>query len=164
MKLIVKMSGQEARMALEGGSLLKLIESVTEERATPEPEKKEAPKKKAAKKSKPTLVPDPEPAPAPAPTPASVPEPPATPVEPEPEQPIVEAPAPAPAPAAPAPVQAYTIDDIQKAAVALVNKGKMADLQALLKEFNVSAITQLPDDMQVRAAFMHRVEVIGGQA
>lgn len=155
MKLIVKMSAPEAVAALRSGALSNLVEMISAEKpeaAGKDEPKKEAPKKKTTKKSKPTLVPDPEP----------VPEPPADVVEPEPEQPIVEAPA--PAPTAPAPVRAYTIDDIQKAAVALVNKGKMADLQALLKEFNVSAITQLPDDMQVRAAFMHRVEAIGGQA
>lgn len=159
MKLIVKLSGQEAHAAIEGGTMLKLIESVIEDHgalkaeAPIEEPPKEVPKKKAPKKSKPAVK-DPEPAP--------VTEPPATVVEPEPEQPIAEAPAAAPVAPAEAPV--YSIDDLQKAAVALVNKGKMAELQALLKEFNVSAITQLPDDMQVRAAFMHRVEVIGGQA
>ena len=154
MKLIVKMSGQEAHAAIEGGTLLKLIESLTDDgapraEAPVEEPPKETPKKKASKKSKPAAK-DPEPAPAP--------EPPTTVVEPEPEQPIVEA------PAAPAQAPAYSIDDLQKAAVALVNKGKMAELQALLKEFNVSAITQLPDDAPTRAAFMSRVEAIGGQA
>ena len=163
MKLIVKLTSKDAQAVLQNGSLQKLVETITDEPAGAAPEeKKEAPKKKTTKKSKPTLVPDPAPVSVPEPTPevktVEVPEPPATVVDPEPEQPVVEA------PTAPAPAQAYTIDDIQKAAVALVKKGKMADLQALLKEFNVSAITQLPDDMQVRAAFMNRVEVIGGQA
>ena len=160
MKLIVKMSAPEAVAALRSGALSNLVEVISAEKpeAVGEDEpKKEAPKKKTTKKSKPTQIVS-ELVPKGTLVYDSDPEPPTTPVEPEPKQPIVEA------PTAPAPVQAYTIDAVQKAAVALVNKGKMADLQALLKEFNVSAITQLPDDMQVRAAFMHRVEVIGGQA
>ena len=162
MKLIVKMSAPEAVAALRSGALSNLVEVISAEKpevAGEDEPKKEAPKKKTTKKSKPTQIVS-ELVPKGTLVYDSEPEPPTTPVEPEPKQPIVEAPAPAPT----APTRTYTIDDIQKAAVALVNKGKMADLQALLKEFNVSAITQLPDDMQVRAAFMNRVEVIGGQA
>ena len=164
MKMILKLNASEALAALHNGSLKGMLE--TEEAVPIDQIADEAAKLKALKeyeaeahvgavmtpaviKGDPTAVVTPAGSASAAPAPAA----------PAPSS----APA-VPAPAEPEPVKVISIDEIQKAAVALVNKGKMTELQALLQEFNVSAITQLGDDPQVRAAFMNRIGEIGGKA
>lgn len=58
------------------------------------------------------------------------------------------APVPAQPPAAVVPTStpAYTFDDLARAAGPLMDAGKTADLQALLKSFGVQALTQLPKE------------------
>lgn len=84
----------------------------------------------------------------PAPTPA----PQATNPMPTPEQMAAPAPAPqttVPAPA-PAPVptteRTYSADELQVAAVSLVDKGMMAQLQGLLQQFGVQSLPELTPD------------------
>lgn len=165
MKMILKLNAGEALVALHNGSLKGMLEIGADEtspvkQAVEEAQLKELKEYEAKAhvgavttpyviKGDPSAVVTPAVSASAAPAPAA----------PAPSS----APA-APAPAEPAPAPSYSIDDIQKAAVALVNKGKMAELQALLQEFNVSAITQLGDDPQVRAAFMNRIGEIGGKA
>lgn len=86
----------------------------------------------------------------PAPTPA----PQATNPMPAPEQMAAPAPAPqatVPTPAvAPAPVptteRTYSADELQVAAVSLVDKGMMAQLQGLLQQFGVQSLPELTPD------------------
>lgn len=77
--------------------------------------------------------------PAVAPESAAVP-----PAAPEVSTPTPAAPAPAPAaPAAPAPTPVITRDDLAVAGSGLIDKGRMADVMALLGKYGVQAITQL---------------------
>lgn len=62
--------------------------------------------------------------------------------QPVPEPPIAPPAAVVPTAAAPA----YTFDDLARAAAPLMDAGKTPDLQALLRSFNVQALTQLPKD------------------
>jgi hypothetical protein len=167
MKMILKLNAGEALVALHNGSLKGMLEIGADEtypvkQAVEEAQLKELKKvgaetpvtagavtTPAVVKTDPTAVVTPAVSASAAPAPAA---------------PVPSSAPAAPAPAEPAPAPSYSIDDIQKAAVALVNKGKMTELQALLQEFNVSAITQLGDDPQVRAAFMTRIGEIGGKA
>lgn len=70
-----------------------------------------------------------------------------------PQQPAKTAPAPQPAPiaqpaheAAPVPTaeHTYTAEELQVAAVALVDKGMMVQLQGLLQQFEVNSLPELP--------------------
>jgi len=49
---------------------------------------------------------------------------------------------PAPLPVAPGP--GYTIDQLMRAGAELVDQGRMAEVMALMQQFGVQAITQLP--------------------
>lgn len=80
----------------------------------------------------PAPTPTPTPSPTPAPTPAPVPTP-------------TPAPTPAPAPV-PTTERAYSADDLQVAAVSLVDKGMMAQLQGLLQQFGVQSLPELTPD------------------
>ncbi len=51
-----------------------------------------------------------------------------------------------PAAVVPTSTPAYTFDDLARAAGPLMDAGKTADLQALLKSFGVQALTQLPKE------------------
>lgn len=80
------------------------------------------------------------PQPAVAPTPVAI-------------NPPVSQPAPEPPPAAPfaavvptAAAPAYTYEDLARAAAPLMDAGKTADLQALLRSFEVPALTLLPKE------------------
>lgn len=71
---------------------------------------------------------------------------PQAPAEPIP-QPVPEPPVAPPAAVVPtAAAPAYTFDDLARAAAPLMDAGKTPDLQALLRSFNVQALTQLPKD------------------
>ena len=75
------------------------------------------------------------------------------------------APAPAaPTPPAPAPAAApqVTIEDVTRAAVALADQGRKADLLALLGKFGVRAITELGAEQL--GPFKQALEYLGGDA
>lgn len=64
---------------------------------------------------------------------------PITPVEPTaPTQPVT--------PAVPVSEKTYTLEDIQRASAALVQGGKIAQLQALLQQFNAISLAHLSQD------------------
>lgn len=60
-----------------------------------------------------------------------------------PAAPVVPA-APATVPAVPTAEHTYTAEELQVAAVTLVDKGMMTQLQSLLAQFGVSALPELP--------------------
>ena len=75
------------------------------------------------------------------------------------------APAPAaPTPPAPAPAAApqVTIEDVTRAAVALADQGRKADLLALLGKFGVRAITELGAEQL--GPFKQALDILGGGA
>ena len=79
-----------------------------------------------------------------APTPEPTSEPPTPPVAQTPVAPEPEPVAPEPVPTTPA---TYSLDDLQRAAVGLMDKGMSStDLVAMLGEFGVQAITEVPAD------------------
>lgn len=128
----------------------------------------------------------PAPAPAVTTTPAVVPaqaitaelRTPAAPVPPVTAGPAVQTPMPAPAPAAPATAPApaaptppapapaaapqVTIEDVTRAAVALADQGRKADLLALLGKFGVRAITELGAEQL--GPFKQALDILGGGA
>ena len=67
-------------------------------------------------------------------------------------------PAAAAAPAAPATVKTVTKQEVQAKAIALMDAGKQAELQALLKKYGVPALPSIPDDQL--AAFYADLEVL----
>ena len=70
---------------------------------------------------------------------------PVTPVEPTaPTQPVT--PVEPTAPAVPVSEKIYTLEDIQRASAALVQGGKIAQLQALLQQFNAISLAHLSQD------------------
>ena len=70
---------------------------------------------------------------------------PVTPVEPTaPTQPVT--PVEPTAPAVPVSEKTYTLEDIQRASAALVQGGKIAQLQALLQQFNAISLAHLSQD------------------
>ena len=88
--------------------------------------------------------------------------------------PAVQTPMPAPAPAAPAAPAAsatapapaaapqVTIEDVTRAAVALADQGRKADLLALLGKFGVRAITELGTEQL--GPFKQALDILGGGA
>lgn len=137
MEVTVKMNAQEALATVEKGTLASLIKSAESELekkparpeiSSPKPEaqaKPEAPVK--------TMTPQ---------TPTQQPD------EPAPD--IPQAPAPdipqAPTPRAPVSAVSYSADDLQKAAIGLMDMGKQPELIALLRSFGVEALPALPQD------------------
>ena len=146
MELIVKMNSQEALATVEKGTLASLIQSA-------ESEVKEKP---ATSEEWPNELGEPEPAPeirqTPTPHPvASTPEIPQTPtpqpVASTPEIPQTPTPQPAtPAPQAPVSAVSYSADDLQKAAIGLMDAGKQPELITLLRSFGVEALPALAPD------------------
>ena len=67
-------------------------------------------------------------------------------------------PAAAAAPAAPATVKTVTKQEVQAKAIAQMDAGKQAELQALLKKYGVPALPSIPDDQL--AAFYADLEVL----
>ena len=120
MELIVKMNSQEALATVEKGTLASLIQSA-------ESEVKEKP---ATTDEWPNELGEPAP---------EIPQTPA-PQEPTPE--ISQA----PAPQAPVSAVSYSADDLQKAAIGLMDMGKQPELIALLRSFGVEALPALPQD------------------
>lgn len=129
MELIVKMNSQEALATVEKGTLASLIQSAESEIS----EIKEKPAQEILQT--PTPQPD-EPAPG-------------TPRKPVPQQedlmPAPEIPQ-TPAPQAPVSAVSYSADDLQKAAIGLMDAGKQPELIALLRSFGVEALPALPQD------------------
>ena len=87
-----------------------------------------------------------------------------------PHQPAKTAPAPQPAPiaqpaheAAPVPTaeHTYTAEELQVAAVALVDKGMMVQLQGLLQQFEVNSLPELPAEKY--GAFATALRGMGAQ-
>ena len=76
--------------------------------------------------------------------------------------PVMPAPAQEPAkaavPAAPATVKTVTKQEVQAKAIAQMDAGKQAELQALLKKYGVPALPSVPDDQL--AAFYADLEVL----
>jgi len=93
--------------------------------------------------------------------PASVPEPtPTTASVVQAQTFVTEIPAAAPVPPTTAAPQ-YTIEAIANTGASLVQAGKMAQLQGLLQQFNIQAVTQLPQEQY--GAFATALRGLGAQ-
>jgi len=139
MEVTVKMNAQEALATVEKGTLASLIKSAESEleekparpeTPTPRPDaqaKPEAPAQQAPVKTMTPQTPTPQPD--------------------EPARDIPQTPAPqAPTPQAPVSAVSYSADDLQKAAIGLMDMGKQPELIALLRSFGVEALPTLPQD------------------
>lgn len=145
MEVTVKMNAQEALATVEKGTLASLIISAESEL-----------EKKPARPETPTPRPEtstskPEPEAQQAPVKTMTPQTPAvqtpTPQPDEPTRDIPQTPAPqTPAPQAPVSAVSYSADDLQKAAIGLMDMGKQPELIALLRSFGVEALPALPTD------------------
>lgn len=117
----------------------------TSEVPQPDPVEQTAPTPPA---QQPAPQPDPEPA-APAapqkPTPAAQPTPPVQPAT----------------LAVPTSQQSYTLDDLARAGMTLMDSGRQADLQGLLKQFGVEALPALPQEQY--GAFATALRGLGAQ-
>lgn len=141
MEVTVKMNAQEALATVEKGTLASLIIS-----AESELEKKPARPKISTPKPKPDAQAKPEPDAQQAPVKTMTPQTP-TPQQDEPAPDIPQAPTPqTPAPQAPVSAVSYSADDLQKAAIGLMDMGKQPELIALLRSFGVEALPALPTD------------------
>ena len=147
MEVTVKMNAQEALATVEKGTLAKLIKSAESE-LEEKPARPETLTEKPATETPETPAPRPvasDPrklAPAPRPV-ASDPRKLAP--APQPEKPATETPE-TPAPQAPVSAVSYSADDLQKAAIGLMDAGKQPELIALLRSFGVEALPALPQD------------------
>ena len=133
MEVTVKMNAQEALATVEKGTLAKLIKSA-------ESELEEKPARPETLTEKPATETPETPAPRPV---ASDPRKLAP--APQPEKPATETPE-TPAPQAPVSAVSYSADDLQKAAIGLMDAGKQPELIALLRSFGVEALPALPQD------------------
>ena len=79
-----------------------------------------------------------------------------------PTAPAVQTPMPVTAGPAPAAAPQVTIEDVTRAAVALADQGRKADLLALLGKFGVRAITELGAEQL--GPFKQALEILGGGA
>lgn len=86
-----------------------------------------------------------------APAPVAVPVAPTAPIMPEPTAPT----------AVPTTETQYTLDDLARAGMTVMNAGKQADLQKLLAEFGVEALPMLPKDKY--GAFATALREMGAQ-
>ncbi len=137
MEVTVKMNAQEALATVEKGTLASLIKSAESE-LEEKPAKPETPTPKPDTQAKPEAQQAPVKTMTPQ-TPA-VKEP-----TPQPDEPAPEIPQ-APAPQAPVSAVSYSADDLQKAAIGLMDMGKQPELIALLRSFGVEALPALPQD------------------
>lgn len=121
------------------------VQTGTSEAPQPGPVEQTAPTPPA---QQPAPQPDPEPA-APAtpqkPTPAAQPTPPV-----QPSTPVV-----------PTSQQTYTLDDLARAGMTLMDSGRQEDLQGLLKQFGVEALPALPQEQY--GAFATALRGLGAQ-
>lgn len=75
--------------------------------------------------------------------------------QPDPE-PVVPAEPQKPTPAAvPTSQQTYTLDDLARAGMTLMDSGRQADLQGLLKQFGVEALPALPQEQYGSLSLIH---------
>lgn len=120
------------------------VQTGTSEGPQPDPVEQTAPTPPA---QQPAPRPDPEPA---APAPPQAP----TPPEQSPQTPPVT-------PTVPTSQQTYTLDDLARAGMTLMDSGRQADLQGLLKQFGVEALPALPQDQY--GAFATALRGLGAQ-
>ena len=144
MKFIIEFSAEDTHKAAETGVLLDLITKAADRI-----------------KSEPKQTPAPAVAPvsAPAPAPVSAPTTPTPVVAPAP---VVPAPAPVtqPSPMAPTAPVTYTVEQLAAAAMQLKDQNRLPDLQALLAQFGVMALTQLkPEQLNPFAAALQGLGV-----
>ena len=141
MEVTVKMNAQEALATVEKGTLASLIIS-----AESELEKKPARPEISKPKPEPDTQAKPETPAQQAPVKTMTPQTPAvqTPT-PQPDEPAPDIPQ-TPAPQAPVSAVSYSADDLQKAAIGLMDMGKQPELIALLRSFGVEALPALPQD------------------
>lgn len=101
--------------------------------------------------------------PLPAPAPIPVPAPAQQPIAPVPAPVLVQQPiAPVPAPAAvPTAAASYTLDDLARAAMPLMDAGRQAELQQLLQLFGVEALPAL--QLGQYGAFATKLREMGAQ-
>lgn len=101
--------------------------------------------------------------PLPAPAPIPVPAPAQQPIAPVPAPVLVQQPiAPVPAPAAvPTAAASYTLDDLARAAMPLMDAGRQAELQQLLQLFGVEALPALQPGQY--GAFATKLREMGAQ-
>lgn len=128
MEVTVKMNAQEALATVEKGTLAKLIKSA-------ESELEEKPARPETLTEQPATETPETPAPQPV---ASDPRKLAP--APQPDEPAREI------PQAPVSAVSYSADDLQKAAIGLMDMGKQPELIALLRSFGVEALPALPPD------------------
>ena len=136
MKFIIELSAEETQKAAETGVLLDLITKAAD-RIKAEP--KQTPAPAVAQVSAPTT-----------PTPVVAP------------APVVPAPAPVtqPSPMAPTAPVTYTVEQLAAAAMQLKDQNRLPDLQALLAQFGVMALTQLkPEQLNPFAAALQGLGV-----
>lgn len=129
MEVTVKMNAQEALATVEKGTLASLIKSAESEL-----------EEKPARPETPTPRPEPETPAQQAPVKTMTPQTPAV------QTPTPQQDEPAPAPQAPVSAVSYSADDLQKAAIGLMDAGKQPELIALLRSFGVEALPALPQD------------------
>lgn len=141
MEVTVKMNAQEALATVEKGTLASLIKS-----AESELEEKSARPETSTPKPEPGAQAKPEAPAQQAPVKIMTPQTPAvqTPT-PQPDEPARDIPQ-APTPQAPVNTVSYSADDLQKAAIGLMDMGKQPELIALLRSFGVEALPALPQD------------------
>lgn len=126
MDITINLDHEELQKALENGTLAALAQKCSYGgNAVIEPVGENAS----------TPIPTSEP-PTPSPEPKQAPTP----------EPVTQTPEPAPTPVPTTPAT-YTLDELQRAAVGLMDKGMSStDLVAMLGEFGVQAITEVPAD------------------
>lgn len=124
------------------------VQPEASEASQPDPEEHAAPQP-GPNPTPPVQQPVPQPDPVPAspqkPTPAAQPTPPVQPT----------------APAVPTSQQSYTLDDLARAGMTLMDSGRQTDLQGLLKQFGIEALPALPQDQY--GAFATALRGLGAQ-
>lgn len=116
-----------------------------------------APQADPVEQTAPTLpAQQPVPQPDPEPAVAAAPQAPTPPV-----QPVPAAQTPPATPAVPTSQQTYTLDDLARAGMTLMDSGRQAELQGLLKQFGVEALPALPQEQY--GAFATALRGLGAQ-
>ncbi|WP_417027251.1 hypothetical protein [Baileyella intestinalis] len=136
MEVTVKMNAQEALATVEKGTLASLIKSAESELEKKSAKPENSTPRPETSTSKPAAQAKPE-----APVKIMTPQTPA----PQQDEPAPDIPQ-TPAPQAPVSAVSYSADDLQKAAIGLMDMGKQPELIALLRSFGVEALPALPQD------------------